>query len=368
MGAVSAAATPVTGRPRPEGARARWRSALWGAIAVAVCAGIALGAGAFRTGAPPPASLYQRTMDVAGEYRCPVCAGESVAASDAPEAIEIKGLVRQWLAEGRSSGQIRSYLVKDYGSSILERPPASGVGALVWALPGVAVAAGLVGLGLGFARWRRANLAVPGPDVPGVGVALVPPRASPGPAPAGATDGPPVTDRQGGARAAGARRRWSGRVSLVAGTALVVVAGALWLLDRSATARLPGDTITGGQDGTSAALRQASALATTDPAAALVIYDEVLSGHPDQPEALTDEGWIYAQGGLVPEALARLDRAEKVDPSYDAAHLYRGLVLLDDQDRPGPAAAELKWYLAHGPSSSLVAAARSALAQAQAKG
>jgi hypothetical protein len=43
------------------------------------------------------------------------------------------------------------------------------------------------------------------------------------------------------------------------------------------------------------------------------------------------------------------------------------LVLLDDEDRPGPAAAELKWYLGHGPATALVVAARAALAQAEAK-
>ncbi len=343
MGAVSTAAAPpaAAARPLPRGHRPGWRSAVWGVIGVALCAGMALGAGAFGAGTSRPPSLYQRTMDVAGEYRCPVCAGESVASSDAPEAVEIKGLVQRWLAEGRSQGQIRSYLVKDYGTSVLERPPASGVSALVWALPALAVAAGIIGLGLGFARWRRANMAVGGRRGPSVVEAALVAR-------------PP--------------RRWAGRVSLVAGTVLVVAAGGLWLLDRSATARLPGDTITGGQNATTTALQQASALAATDPAAALAVYDEVLASQPTQPEALTDEGWIYAQGGFVQEAMARLDKAEKVDPSYDEAHLYRGLVLLDYEDRLAPAAAELKWYLAHGPTPALVAAARAALAQAEAKG
>jgi predicted Zn-dependent protease len=146
--------------------------------------------------------------------------------------------------------------------------------------------------------------------------------------------------------------------------ALVLLAAVLWLVDRSSTPRLPGDTITGGQNGTSAALQQASALATTDPAAALAVYDDVLATQPDQPEALTDEGWIYAEGGFVDQAMARLDRAEKVDPTYDAAHFYRALVLLDEH-RPGTAAAELNWYLGHGPASTLVAAARAALEQAE---
>jgi hypothetical protein len=53
-----------------------------------------------------------------------------------------------------------------------------------------------------------------------------------------------------------------------------------------------------------------------------------------------------------------------VDPTYDAAHFYRALVLLDEH-RPGTAAAELNWYLGHGPASTLVAAARAALEQAE---
>jgi cytochrome c-type biogenesis protein CcmH len=384
MGALSATTAPrMAGGERTKSGRVGWQGAVWGAIAVAVCAGVALAAGVFGGGGAHPVSLYQRTMAVAGEYRCPVCAGESVAASDAPEAVEIKGLVQQWLADGRSQAQIRSYLVRDYGTSILERPPTSGVSVLVWALPGVAVAAGLIGLGFGFARWRRANpvpadLANPVPadlaNPDAEDVAVVQQQVLFELEPVGA---PEASGRLGAfRRPSGARvrmparrmpaRRMPGRVSLAAGMALVLLAAVLWLVDRSAAPRLPGDTITGGQNGTSAALQQASALATTDPAAALAVYDEVLATQPDQPEALTDEGWIYAEGGLVDQAMARLDKAEKVDPSYDAAHFYRALVLLDER-RPGPAAAELKWYLGHGPASTLVAAAHAALEQAEAK-
>ena len=380
MGALNAAAVPpVTARECPGGGWAGWRAAVWAVVAVGICLGLALGAGTFGGGRAHPASLYQRTMAVAGEYRCPVCAGESVAASEAPEAMEIKALVQRWLVEGRSQAQIRSYLVKDYGTSILERPSASGLGVLVWALPGAAIAAGLCGLGLAFARWRRANVALAHTGAPDGQQPAVPhqqalfelePTARLGPTarlePTSSPDGPSVVDAAPGKGARKRARRLSRRVSLVAGTALVVVAAALWLVDRSATPRLPGDTVTGSVDGTNAALQQASALSGTDPAAALAVYDEVLATQPDQPEALTDEGWIYARGGFVDQGMARLAKAERVDPSYDAAHLYRALVLLDVEDRPGPAATELKWYLAHGPAPALVPAARAALVQAEA--
>ena len=135
--------------------------ALWAVLAVCVGLSLAVGSGAIGTGHGKPPSLYQRTLQVAGEYRCPVCAGESVAASQAPEAVEIRQLVEHWLQEGDSQATIRSFLVHDYGLSILERPPASGVTVLVWVLPVVAGALAITGLGLGFVRWRRATLAWP---------------------------------------------------------------------------------------------------------------------------------------------------------------------------------------------------------------
>jgi hypothetical protein len=268
-----------------------------------------------------------------------------VAASQAPEAVEIRQLVEHWLQEGDSQATIRSFLVHDYGLSILERPPASGVTVLVWVLPVLAGALAITGLGLGFVRWRRATLLG---SVPEEGVAVAQPA---------------VPRSEGRARSAHPLRQ---RVSLVAGAALVVLAGALWLVDRSSSPRLPGATITGGLSGVNAELQEASAITASDPTEALALYDDVLSGDPDQPVALTAEGWIYAQAGVVPEAMSLLGKAESADPGYDLPHLYRALVLLDDQGQTVAAARELSWYLAHGPDPAMVKVARDALAQAQA--
>ena len=146
----------------------RWRtSAVWAVVAIVAGLSLAVGSGAFSGGHAKAATLYQRTMQVAGEYRCPVCAGESVATSDAAEAVEIRGLIQGWLAEGRSQVQIRSYLVDDYGPSILEKPPASGIGVLIWVLPVVFGAtvrprarACLCSLATCWSCWRRAVRAV----------------------------------------------------------------------------------------------------------------------------------------------------------------------------------------------------------------
>ena len=125
---------------------------------------------------------------------------------------------------------------------------------------------------------------------------------------------------------------------------------------------------TGGLSGVNAQLQEASALTASDPTEALALYDDVLSGDPDQPVALTAEGWIYAQAGVVSKAMGLLEKAESADPGYDLPHLYRALVLLDDQGQVVPAARELDWYLAHGPDPSMVKVAKEALVQAQASG
>jgi cytochrome c-type biogenesis protein CcmH len=361
--------------------RKKWLPALWAVLVLCVGLSLAVGSGAIGTGHAKPPSLYQRTLQVAGEYRCPVCAGESVAASQAPEAVEIRQLVENWLREGDSQATIRSFLVHDYGLSILERPPASGVTVLVWILPLLAGALAITGLGLGFARWRRATLL----DAPHeAGAAVVEPGVLAPPAPAQsegtalsvqerlfevADAGESRTGERGAAPAeVRPRRRLRQRVALVAGVALVLLAGALLLVDRSSSERLPGATITGGLSGVNAQLQEASALTASDPTEALALYDDVLSGDPDQPVALTAEGWIYAQAGVVSKAMGLLEKAESADPGYDLPHLYRALVLLDDQGQVVPAARELDWYLAHGPDPSMVKVAKEALVQAQASG
>ena len=157
------------------------------------------------------------------------------------------------------------------------------------------------------------------------------------------------------------------RVAPLLGAVLIVVAGALWLVDRSSSQRLPGATATGGATGLDEELQQAATLAASDPAAALAVYDEVLANDPNQPVALSGEGWIYAEAGYVAKGEGLLQKAETDDPSYDPPHLYRGLVLLEDQRKPAAAIKELKWYLAHGPDPSMTKTAKTALAQAEDK-
>jgi tetratricopeptide (TPR) repeat protein len=149
------------------------------------------------------------------------------------------------------------------------------------------------------------------------------------------------------------------------GIGFMVLGAVLWALDRSSP-ELPGGTITGSTTGLVVELEEAQALMAKDPAKALAIYGQVLASNPDQPIALTAEGWIFAEAGFGARAMPLLTKAEKVDPSYAPAHLYRGLVLLQYEKDPSAAAAELKWYLGHHPAPNLVKVAKHALAEAKA--
>ena len=347
---------------RPEG---RWAlRAAWALVAVAVAVALVVGS----SGKSRPQSLYQRAVAIDAQYKCPVCQGESVAASNAPEAVEIRSLITRWLTEGRSPSQIRSYLVADYGTSILERPPATGLGILLWALPVAISLLGAVGLALAFWRWRSpAPGAAAAPARDGLAVAEVPAGSRDDDAPS-PPPGPVRSRWAGPARSRGGVPSWYQRATLLAGLVLVALAGALWYADRSSAPRLPGGTVSGGPPAVDvgAQLAQAAALSAKNPTAALLIYSQVLAEQPNQPTALTEEGWIYAEAGFSAKGMALLGQAESTNPRFDLAHLYRGLVLLDYRHDPAGAVREFNWYLAHGPDASLAPLAHRALAEARA--
>ena len=131
---------------------------MWAVVAIVAGLSLAVATGAFSGGHAKAATLYQRTMQVAGQYRCPVCAGESVAASDAAEAVESAASYKDGWRRAGAGLKIRSYLVNNYGPSILEKPPASGIGVLIWVLPVVFGLLSVLGLVLVFAHWRRAGV------------------------------------------------------------------------------------------------------------------------------------------------------------------------------------------------------------------
>lgn len=89
-----------------------------------------------------PKSLDTQTHEVASQIQCPVCNGESVADSPSGLASEMRGVIRQKLAQGESEQQVIQYFQARYGDTILERPPVSGFTLLIWLPPALMLALG----------------------------------------------------------------------------------------------------------------------------------------------------------------------------------------------------------------------------------
>jgi cytochrome c-type biogenesis protein CcmH/NrfF len=97
--------------------------------------------------------LDARVRAVASELRCPVCQGESIQDSPAALAQEMKAIVREQLAAGRTPDEVKSYFVEKYGEWILLRPKAHGWNVIVYALPVAALLIGAAVIARATRRW-----------------------------------------------------------------------------------------------------------------------------------------------------------------------------------------------------------------------
>jgi len=86
--------------------------------------------------------IQARVMHLAGELRCLVCQGESLAESRSDFAADMLAKIRSLVEQGKSDQEIKDYLVARYGDFILYRPPFSGITAFVWLTPVILLLAG----------------------------------------------------------------------------------------------------------------------------------------------------------------------------------------------------------------------------------
>lgn len=105
------------------------------------------------------AVLQKRVMTLAGELRCLVCQGESLAESHSDFAADMKRKITALVEQGKTDQEIKDYLVARYGDFILYRPPFSGITAVVWIAPAVLLVAG-AGLLIINLKRRRARVKV----------------------------------------------------------------------------------------------------------------------------------------------------------------------------------------------------------------
>jgi len=87
-------------------------------------------------------TLEERTRAVASELRCPVCQGNSIQDSPSELAQEMKGVVRDQLASGKTPDEVKQYFIDKYGEWILLEPKATGFNLVVYILPMIGVLIG----------------------------------------------------------------------------------------------------------------------------------------------------------------------------------------------------------------------------------
>jgi cytochrome c-type biogenesis protein CcmH len=145
------AAVPVRGWKRVK----RWPG--WAVLAIVVVAVLAIG---LTQGDTRPAA-EERVESISKRLACPICSGESVFESRNAESAKIRGEVAEMVQAGElSDDEIITYFVQR-NSRLLIVPQATGLDALVWALPAAAAVCAIAGLAFAFRRWSRASDTVP---------------------------------------------------------------------------------------------------------------------------------------------------------------------------------------------------------------
>lgn len=109
---------------------------------------------------------------VAKRLNCPVCENVPLDVCDTQACIQWRDLIRQKLAAGETPEQILTYFHETYGDRVLQEPPKSGFTTVLWVLPFIGIAVGLVLLWLALRSM-----------VPGLKAAPVRGQAEPAPAP-----------------------------------------------------------------------------------------------------------------------------------------------------------------------------------------
>jgi cytochrome c-type biogenesis protein CcmH len=100
-------------------------------------------------------ALEAATARVASQLRCPVCQGLSIQDSPTELAREMKDVVRDQLAAGRTPEEVKAYFVSKYGEWILLEPQPHGFNLAVYLLPIAALLGGGGVVAVAVRRWTR---------------------------------------------------------------------------------------------------------------------------------------------------------------------------------------------------------------------
>lgn len=92
---------------------------------------------------PHAETQAERVDRISSELRCVVCQGLSVKDSPAESARQMKAIVVQRVAEGRTDDEIRDEFRANYGDWVVLAPPIVSWSGLLWLTPLLALIAGI---------------------------------------------------------------------------------------------------------------------------------------------------------------------------------------------------------------------------------
>jgi cytochrome c-type biogenesis protein CcmH len=96
-----------------------------------------------------PLALFaapDRETELYRQIRCIVCQGQSLAESHSEMAVAMKQVIQQQLTSGKTDEEIKAYLVKQYGQTILFEPPMASYTWFLWFGPLLMLLFGALGL------------------------------------------------------------------------------------------------------------------------------------------------------------------------------------------------------------------------------
>lgn len=98
--------------------------------------------------------LDRRMIEIAKGLRCAVCQNQPVSESNSDLARDMRAIIREQLAAGKSRQEVIDYFVTRYGNYILMKPAFDQSGKLLWLAPAFLFAL-MAGGALIFLRSRR---------------------------------------------------------------------------------------------------------------------------------------------------------------------------------------------------------------------
>lgn len=106
--------------------------------------------------------LEAEVLRIGAGLRCLVCQNETIAASNAELALDLRAQIREQLKAGRSEAQILDYMAQRYGDFVLYTPRVKPITYLLWGGPFVLL---FVMLGLLWHLLRRRRQVVETPPL-----------------------------------------------------------------------------------------------------------------------------------------------------------------------------------------------------------